>query len=375
MGFAGGTTLYRIQYVSLGANNEPVPATAFVAFPFTFPNPREPFKMVALAHGTIGTHYGCGPSASFNLYDYDTWRPIFLAGYAIVATDYAGLGNNYTQHYWEANTLNGNDVYFSAIAAKRAFPRWLSNEWVAVGHSQGGGAVWALAESSLVGEESPCADMAMKFLGSAALEPAVRFADEVAYSLEASQSDPALAGSLGAYSSYVYAALDAFEPGSADVGGWTAAMVQRVELGQALGGCFYVEASLVSDLVTAQGTSAIIANVTSITSQLLRYQATYGAGIGKKAQAPMLVVQSTADLTVPYPVIENAWETICSAGGEPVHFSVYPAIDHSPSLGASGPEVLKWIGDRFAGVDLPKNCTATRYKAVDKTAAYLPSDF
>lgn len=135
--------------------------------------------MVALAHGTIGTHYGCAPSTSFNLYDYDTWRPIFLNGYAVVATDYTGLGNDYVPHYWQANSLNGNDVIYSAIAAKAAFPDLLTDEWVAIGHSQGGGAAWAVAENPAV-KSAP-----IKLLGVAALEPAVRTTDEIIYGLKA----------------------------------------------------------------------------------------------------------------------------------------------------------------------------------------------
>ena len=66
----GGTTLFRIQYVSVSLDSKVVPATAFVAFPFALPANGMPYKMVAFAHGTIGTTYGCAPSTTFNLYDY-----------------------------------------------------------------------------------------------------------------------------------------------------------------------------------------------------------------------------------------------------------------------------------------------------------------
>ena len=47
------------------------------------------------------------------------------------------LGNNYTKAFWEANTLNAYDVIYSAVAAKKVWPTLLSDEWVAIGHSQG----------------------------------------------------------------------------------------------------------------------------------------------------------------------------------------------------------------------------------------------
>lgn len=79
----GGTNLYRIQYVSVGPDNKSVPATAFIVLPFSKPRGKR-FETVGYAHGTIGTFYGCASSTSFNLYDDDTWRPLLLAGYAVV---------------------------------------------------------------------------------------------------------------------------------------------------------------------------------------------------------------------------------------------------------------------------------------------------
>jgi hypothetical protein len=108
---------------------------------------------------------------------------------------------------------------------------------------------------------------------------------------------------------------------------------------------------------------------------LRRFQALYGAGTGKPAQAPLLAVQSTGDGTVPYPIVDLAYRATCAAGGYPVQYSIYHAVDHGTSLGATSPEWLQWIADRFAGVPLPTKCTVTKHKAVDKAAAYLPKDF
>lgn len=366
----GGTTLFRIQYVSAGINDEPVPATAFVAIPFARRTDGKPFSMVALAHGTVGTHYGCAPSTSFNLYDYDTWRPIFLTGYAVVATDYTGLGNNYVPHYWQANSLNGNDVYYSAVAAKAAFPDWLSDEWVAIGHSQGGGAIWGLAENPAV------ASGPLTLLGAAALEPAVRTADEVAYDIESVGSGTSSGAALATYVNYLYAALDAIEPGSANHI-FTPAFIQRQRLGNALGACFYAEASLDTDIVEAGGLTSILRNASEVPTDpvIRRFQTLYGAGTGKPAQTPLLVVQSTGDMTIPYPVVDLAYRATCTAGGEPLQLSFYHAVDHGTSLGAISPEWLQFIADRFAGVPWVTKCTVVRHRAVDKAAAYLPLDF
>ncbi|KAF7940441.1 uncharacterized protein EAE98_000568 [Botrytis deweyae] len=71
----------------------------------------------------------------------------------IVATDYAGLGvshcsqpqNQLIIHHYLANPAAANDVICSIVAARSAFPP-LGSKSVSIGHSQGGGAVWAIAQ-------------------------------------------------------------------------------------------------------------------------------------------------------------------------------------------------------------------------------------
>ena len=365
----GGTTLYRIQYVSVSANNKVVPATAFVAFPFARPRHGAPYKMVGFAHGTIGTTYGCAPSSTFNLYDYDTVTPLLLAGYAVVGADYAGLGNNYTKAYWEANTLNAYDVIYSAAAAKKAWPQLLSKEWVAIGHSQGGGTAWGVAESDAL--ESCGVDL----LGSVPLEPGVRIGDEVAYAVQvASKAGGSAAAAAAAYIGFVYAAIDVFAPSLVkDI--FTPIMMERFKLGEDLGMCFYLEASIVGDVAATQGLTGLVKNFTLLDVTLQQFQAVTGAGTGKKAKVPMLVVQSTADQTVPYPVVAKAVQATCGAGGAAVEFGIYHDLDHSAAAGASAPEWLQWIGDRFAGVEALTKCQTIHRRALDATAAYLPLDF
>ena len=105
-----GVSVYKFQYTSQDINGTTVPATGFIAFPFVR-HKAHPFKLVAFAHGTSGIFHGCAPSTSSFLYDYDSWTPLLLSGYAIVATDYAGLGNDMVKHRYIASATNANDVY------------------------------------------------------------------------------------------------------------------------------------------------------------------------------------------------------------------------------------------------------------------------
>ena len=56
-----GIAGYRFQYVTEDLNGTYVPATGFIALPFSLPASGK-FPLVAYAHGTIGAWFGCAPS-------------------------------------------------------------------------------------------------------------------------------------------------------------------------------------------------------------------------------------------------------------------------------------------------------------------------
>ncbi|KJZ70246.1 hypothetical protein HIM_10360 [Hirsutella minnesotensis 3608] len=159
--FKKGTKAWRFQYTTVDLDGSLVPATAFIAFPSAVTGQsghdnssttmgQKRFRLVAWAHGTSGLFRGCAPSNGPGLFDYGTWQPLVSRGYAVVATDYAGLGNDHTLHKYGSFRTHAADVYYSAVAARNVFGHALTREWMSAGHSQGGGAVWKLAESGLV---------------------------------------------------------------------------------------------------------------------------------------------------------------------------------------------------------------------------------
>jgi pimeloyl-ACP methyl ester carboxylesterase len=368
-GLPPGATLYRYQYVSVSENDTIVPATGSIILPFVHEQHKKPLPVVAWAHGTIGTYYGCAPSSSYNIFDYTAWIPLYLAGYAVVAPDYAGLGNNYTSHHYLASTLQARDVYYGMVASKKALGDLISNRWATAGHSQGGAAVWALVESEEVGKSTAsCAEeAALEFIGGVAMSPSPRIADHVATGIRENRTE-----AMCAYGSSVYAALEAAEPGSGG-GMITPAMKQRIVLGEELGACFTVAAALGLELCENGGQ---VFNLTAMPhyQPLYDFQAKYGAGLGKKTKAPMLVVQSQGDSTVPWTMTLEAWEASCKAGGSPVELSLYPVLDHSATPGGSSFEWLGWLRERFEGKPMVDHCTKRNYKSVAKADAYLPLD-
>jgi pimeloyl-ACP methyl ester carboxylesterase len=372
-GLPPGATLYRMQYASVGENNTLVPATGSIILPFVHERHKKSLPVVAWAHGTIGTYYGCAPSSSYNIFDYTAWIPLYLAGYAVVAPDYAGLGNNYTAHHYLASTLQAKDMYYGMVASKTALGDLITNRWATAGHSQGGAAVWALTESEEVklSSGSNCEEeAALEFIGGVAISPAPRIADHVATGLQENRTEP-----MCAHGPSVYQALEAAQPGSgADM--IMPAMKKRMSLAEELGACFDVTAALGLELCENGGGAGELFNATAMQhyQPLYDFQAKYGAGLGKKTNAPMLVVQSQGDSTVPWTVTYEAWETSCKAGGAPVALSLYPALDHSATPGGSSFEWLGWLRERFEGKPVVDDCTKRDYTAVAKADAYLPLD-
>lgn len=149
-----GLTMSRIIYTTEDLDGKVIPTSAYVLWPYTaFPTGSDSGKkglpMVAWAHGTTGTFKPCAPS-SYRALQYHFQVPFALAlqGVAVVAPDYAGLGvselpNGETiPHSWVTAPAHANDVAFAVTAARSAFPDLLSSDgpFVAMGHSQGGGA-------------------------------------------------------------------------------------------------------------------------------------------------------------------------------------------------------------------------------------------
>ncbi|KAB8076224.1 hypothetical protein BDV29DRAFT_154851 [Aspergillus leporis] len=122
---SGGASVYKFQYTSQDANGSPVPATGFTTLPFVRRH-KDPFKLVAFAHGTTGVFRGCAPSTASYLYDYNIWTPLLSVGYAVVATNYVGLRNGMSKHKYIASAANTIVVYWSIAAALKAFPNDLT---------------------------------------------------------------------------------------------------------------------------------------------------------------------------------------------------------------------------------------------------------
>ncbi|MFJ1459564.1 lipase family protein [Nocardia sp. N2S4-5] len=136
----GSVNSERMLYTTTTVGDAPTVASAAVYFPPGEP-PAGGWPVVAWAHGTVGLGDSCaysvgGPGDVERDWAYlGTW---LQQGYAIVAADYAGLGTP-GEHPYLNGVVEAHNVVDAVRAATRHYSS-MSNKWVVVGQSQGGGA-------------------------------------------------------------------------------------------------------------------------------------------------------------------------------------------------------------------------------------------
>jgi dienelactone hydrolase len=134
-----GVTIYRIAYRTTRGGGFEGSSSARVYLPKVARS--LPLPVIVVAHPTVGLASSCAPSKDPTSMQ-DLALPWAALGYAVIAPDYAGLGNDDgVQGY-----VDNHDTAFSTLDGARALtkllsPGALSSTMLAVGYSQGGGAV------------------------------------------------------------------------------------------------------------------------------------------------------------------------------------------------------------------------------------------
>ncbi|BBH16819.1 lipase [Nocardioides baekrokdamisoli] len=137
---------WRITYTSTDAFGHVVPVTGEVMIPNGTP-PRGGWPVISWAHGTSGLADACAPSRvgpADKARDFAYLKSWMSQGYAVVATDYAGLGTPGVPAYLHGLSESHNivDIVKAARTFANAGPAWrqLARKYVIIGQSQGGGA-------------------------------------------------------------------------------------------------------------------------------------------------------------------------------------------------------------------------------------------
>ncbi|OAA56794.1 hypothetical protein ISF_07310 [Cordyceps fumosorosea ARSEF 2679] len=206
-------------------------------------------------------------------------------------------------HKYGSYIAQANDVYYSFIAARKAFCI-ISKDWMSVGHSQGGAAVWKLSESGLVGHDN-------HFLGTVSLAPAARLWSMFQRNLKTE-------GAFLGYAPYHAKAL------------------QRVFPDYNLTLCFNGLMSISADLTSDEIVSST--GLAQDNAKFQQWKAEMGPATAghRSSNKPVLVVQGLNDTAVLAQSTREVYENACKIGSE-VHLVEYMAMEHSPVIAASEP--------------------------------------
>lgn len=193
-----------VLYRSSTAQGTHVAVSGIVSVP-RGPAPKGGWPVVSWAHGTTGIADSCAPSvtpetAPVSRYPQVLLRPWIKAGYAVVRTDYQGLGTPGVHQYLVGRS-EGRAVLDLVRAARQLDPN-VSRRIVLAGHSQGGhAALWAA-------KLAPSWTPGLRVLGTVAVAPASHIetqARSVAYLTEP--------GELSSLAGLIMRGLAAARPG------------------------------------------------------------------------------------------------------------------------------------------------------------------
>lgn len=344
-----GAQAWRLLYTTTRTDGTLTVASALVVVstqPAAAPRP-----VWAWTHGTTGFATGCAPSLLKAPFANVPALPEMLAaGWAFVATDYAGLGTPGAQPY-----LIGEGQARSALDAVRAARQLpglsLSNQTVVWGHSQGGHA--ALWTGALAPTYAPDVDL----LGVAALAPASDLPALMAAVQHGTVGRVMTAYLLRAYSA-TYADVDfnAYTAGRSRP--WVTSFSNRC--------------------LDGLGALVPVAQAALLRGSIFVQDPTTGA-LGARLQenvptrsvaAPLLIAQGLSDDLVLPGTQDRFVQGRCSAG-QSLGYWRLAGHDHLSLVAPAsplGPALVEWSAARLASDPVPPACQTREMPASPSTA-------
>jgi alpha-beta hydrolase superfamily lysophospholipase len=330
-----GIKAIRILYHTRTASNTDTLSSGVVLIPYGQP-PRDGWPLLAWSHGTSGVANNCAPSLMRSLfYNWEGLYEYVMLGYAVVATDYAGLGTEGRHAYLDMSS-NATDVVNSIPAAHAAVPD-LSQKWLVIGHSQGGLSSLGVAEV-----EGRIKDP--NFLGTVALAGASDLQDGIESVLNARL--PMLNGLVAFWVYGVKTVYPQLQLKDVLTDQAVALYDRSVEDGcSAASGAF---AALPTDQILQPGWSRNRYIQQFLERNRPGTKATFG---------PLLLVVGGDDMLFTEVAGQKVFQRLCAGGGR-IQRRLYPGLGHDPVVYGSLRDQMDWIKDRFAGRAAPSDCSS-----------------
>ncbi len=333
-GLPKGASAVRILYHSRDLNGDDIAASGVVLIP-AGSLPRDGWPVIAWAHGTSGVARMCAPSLMKDVaYGDEGLMPMVAAGFAVIAPDYAGLGTP-GPHQYDNKIPQANDVAYSVPAAHAAVAS-LGKKWVAIGHSQGGVAVWGVAELE-VGLNDP------DYAGAISVAGDMNFETYQAHDAETFDTITNM------YWPYTAFGIKASYP-SFDVSQMLTPPVLARYHDVTTRGCWYFGYAALAEI----GEQHAVKPGWDRAPEVRQYNQD-SRSANKPIRGPLLVLAGDNDKSVAIANIEAGVKDACRIGLE-IEYARRPGLDHGQLMEKTTPLQLAWARDRLAGKRWSGNC-------------------
>jgi alpha-beta hydrolase superfamily lysophospholipase len=343
-GVPAGATVWRILFHSRSIYDTDIAESGYVVVPAGAP-PAGGFPILSWAHGTTGFTGICAPSlftsqGGVGPYLLPGLADYLRAGFVVAATDYEGLGTPGLHPYLLGDS-EGRGVLDAARAARRLPGVRTSDTVVIYGHSQGGHA--ALFAGQLANGYAP----ELHIAGVVAAAPATGLSTILAVA-----TSPSLGQSLLLFTlptAYTWARTYRDLPAS-DL--FTARGAQAAA-SVVTNGCLPAEVRAIA----AQGlTPASVFSPGAATNPVVTAHAKLNDPGHVRTPAPMLIVQGTADKTVPPSLTDGFVQSQACPIGDTVDYLHVTGATHGTVVDVSVATIVGWMHDRLRGAPAPSTC-------------------
>lgn len=334
--FAEGTLAWRVLYVSTAVDGTPIAVSGMVAAPSGSP-PEGGRDVVSWAHGLTGLEDRCAPSKGFRFFGHDFYElapDILAAGYVGVATDYEGLGTPGV-HPYLVGPSEGRGLLDIVKAARQIEEAGAGNRVVVWGLSQGGHA------SLFAGEIAPTWAPELDVLGVAATAPG----GELETVVTTAPLFPWTRFLLWYIGMGFEAAYDELSMG--DI--FDADTLTAIDLLKDEEACFEEFEAAGSDFDGVVFTTNPL-ELPGWPDRLTESSPGYAS-----TEAPVLILQSEDDTSVPILLTNALVDRLCAIGS-PVDYRVFEGLGHDETSRANVPLMLEWTAERFAEEQATTTC-------------------
>ncbi len=325
--FAGATT-YRIMYLSESVAGEPIAVTGLASVP-TADAPEDGRPLITVAHGTTGIADECSPSVTGGNPEMGLVESKLSKDFLVAATDYEGLGTP-GRHPYLVGESEGRSTIDAILAAGQLPDADAGTKLGIVGYSQGGhGALWA---NQVASEWAPELEVVGTFSGAPASEIGVIIS---AASRVKGFGMMVIAGIKAAYPDVDLSEI--LTPAGQEV-------LEVVDEG-CVGDIFRAATSSEEELFTPNGAQA---------PDWSKLGVAQDAGTEKTNDAPILLIHSEEDATVPTFFIDQVEKRMC-ANGQVVERVDLAEGSHTLAAVPAYAQAMDWMQGLFAGTEDPTN--------------------